>query len=125
MRRDRANILRLQRVVRSDDLQSQRTIDDISGTLERTRQELNRLVEARGHYREKAAKSLELFNACSRFIEFYDKVLASRKDPAQAIIEKYFDPDEYWRQTDDVTEQSIEKERELFAMTGLQVADPR
>jgi hypothetical protein len=117
----RSNVARLRAAVRSDDLDNRDIIDDIDTTLERTRQALDRLIAARDHFRKEGGQESDFLIACHAFLAFYDQVLASRKDPAQAIVEKYFDPEEYWRHSNDVTEQSIRTEQELFALTGLSV----
>ena len=114
-----SNVNRLRAAVAPDDLESRGIVDDIDSTLKRTRQALDQLIAARDRCRRDGGKEREFLLACRAFLAFYDQVLASRKDPAQGIVQKYFDPEEYWRLSNDVNEQSIRTERELFARTGL------
>ena len=71
----------------------------------------------------------QLLAAGRRFVAFYDAVLASRKDPAQQIIDKHFSSAEYWALTNDVTGESVATEAALFecvarlAPAGIPVAD--
>lgn len=103
-----ANTERLRAAVPGEDQENWRILEDIAATLAATRDELDRLLAARD------ADDPTLLAAGRRFIEFYNGTLARRKDPAQQIIQQYFDPETYWRETDDVTPESIDTEAQLF-----------
>lgn len=108
------NAGRLQRVISAADTDSRAVLDDIGATLAAARRHLERLVAARDAIGPDG-QGVDAFAAAGRgFLEFYNGTLVRRKDPAQAIVEKYFDPETYWRETNDVTPESIETERALF-----------
>lgn len=113
-RQGEGNAARLQRVIAGDDAGSQAILDDIVATLAAARRHLERLVAARDSLGPDGQGIDALAAAGREFLEFYNGTLARRKDPAQAIVERYFDPETYWRATDDVTPESIESERALF-----------
>jgi len=109
-----ANVDRLNALIPATDAASLGIVHDIERTLAGTRQQLDRLVVAR-EAAASGAVDVEVLAAAGRtFLGFYDSTLARRKDPAQAVVEKYIDPDTYWRETNDVTDASIETERTLF-----------
>lgn len=110
----RANVDRLRAVIPDSDAAGRRTVDDIERTLGATRDQLDRLVAARDAAAGGGTDRDRFVAACREFVDFYDGTLARRKNPAQDIVEKYIDADTYWRQTDDVTAESIETERALF-----------
>ncbi len=100
---------------RDDD---ERIVADIAATITKTETELGRLLAAAAAFRNAPENRLpDLLQAGNSFVAFYDSVLALRKNPAQAIIGRYFDDAEYWALTDDVTPASIETERTLFLRT--------
>lgn len=111
----RGNVERLSAAVPASDTENRQVIDDIDTTLGECRRHLERLAAAR-----EAMDEAALAGTCRAFLEFYNGTLARRKDPAQAIVEKYFDPETYWRDTNDVTDASIDTEQTLFlALTHL------
>lgn len=104
------------RVEAAGDEDGRRVVADIGATLARTGVELALLVDAADRWRGAPDGDASGFVAAGRrFVVFYDAMLASRKDPAQQIIGRYFDTDEYWALTNDVTADSIATERRLFA----------
>jgi len=109
-----ANTARLREVVPEDDADDQRTLADIENTLARTGEQLDRLKSARKQFQSDEIDIDAFSGACEEFLNFYNSVLARRKDPAQSIIQKHIDSDTYWQQTDDVTAESVETEQELF-----------
>lgn len=111
----RGNAARLREVVPEDDAEDRRTLADIENTLARTGDELAALNTAARRFRADGSDFKGLTDACDKFLGFYNSVLARRKDPAQAIIQKHIDADRYWQQTNDVTADSIETEQALFA----------
>lgn len=118
----RANIDRLlPRVAIAHDDEDRRIVADIAATISTTEAELGLLVAAAAEFRMAPERDMPgLLKAGHRFVVFYNSVLASRKNPAQEIIGRYFDDAEYWALTDDVTPASIEAERSLFLrVTGL------
>lgn len=125
----RGNTALLRAVVPEDDAQDQRTLADIEGTLTRTADQLAALKSATARYREDPADIESFAGACGAFLDFYDGVLARRKDPAQSIIQKHIDKDTYWERTDDVTTDSINTEKAMFAQIrelapdGLQLGE--
>jgi hypothetical protein len=127
----RANLERLgPRVAAAGDEEGARVVADIARTLGETEAALKDLLGGAEAFRKGAADDLpELLAAGRRFVAFYDAVLASRKDPAQKIIDKYFSSVEYWALTNDVTSESIAVEGQLFqrvarrAPAGVEVSD--
>lgn len=102
------------RVEAADDEEGRRVMADIEATMERTGQALDVLTRAAAG-RARPGGS-EAFRAAARgFVDFYASVLAARKDPAQDIIARHFDSEEYWTLTDDVTPESVATERTLYA----------
>lgn len=110
----RGNVVRLRAVIPDTDAAGRRTVDDIERTLGATRDQLDRLVAARDAAARGVTELDGFVAACREFVDFYDGTLARRKNPAQDIVDKYIDADTYWRQTDDVTPESIQTERALF-----------
>jgi len=113
----RANIERLlPRIAAAGAADDEKIVADIAGTISRTERELGLLTDAAAAFRSTPDGGLPgLLRAGSRFVSFYDTVLALRKNSAQDIISRYFQDAEYWALTDDVTPASIETERALFA----------
>lgn len=113
----RANVERLQpRVMAARDEEGRRTIADIAATLDRTEAALGDLVAGAEAWRSGATNGLaSLLASGRRFAAFYNAVLASRKDPAQQVIDRHFGQAEYWELTDDVTPGSVADEADLFA----------
>ena len=118
VRQGHANIARLREVVPPGDVEDQQTLTDIERTLNQTNVKIEMLGSARDQFESKKIDVETLRVACDDFLDFYNRVLARRKDPAQAIIQKYIDADTYWQQTDDVTTESIETEKLLFGNIG-------
>ena len=116
-----ANIARLREVVPPGDAQDQQTLADIETTLDQTNVKIGMLGSARDQFASKIIDVEALRVACDDFLDFYNRVLARRKDPAQTIIQKHIDADTYWQQTDDVTIESIETEKLLFGNMGALV----
>jgi hypothetical protein len=101
-----------------DDAEDQQILTDIERTLNQTNVKIEMLGSARDQFESKKI-DVEAFRvACDDFLDFYNRVLARRKDPAQTIIQKHIDADTYWQQTDDVTTESIETEKLLFGNIG-------
>ena len=110
----RENTGRLREIVPEDDEEDQRTLADIENTLARTGEQLDQLKSARKQFQSDEIDIGAFGSICEEFLNFYNDVLARRKDPAQSIIQKHIDADTYWQQTDDVTAESIETEQQLF-----------
>ena len=127
VRQGHANTASIREVVPDDDAEDQRTLADIEDTLDDTHKQIECLLAASGQFQSGDIDIEAFANACGEFLDFYNRVLARRKDPAQAIVQKHIDADTYWRQTDDVTVESIETEKALFgkirqlAPPGLQI----
>ena len=102
----RGNVQRLRAAIPPSDTASCGVVKDIEQTLATTRAQLEQLVAARD--------TDHLADACHTFVEFYDGTLARRKNPAQDIVDRYIDAETYWRETNDVTDESIATERTLF-----------
>ena len=112
IRQGRANIARLRGVVPETEADDRRVLDDIEAALAATSEQLDRMTAARG--------GAGFADAGRSFLRFYDGTLAQRKNRAQDIVDKYIDTTTYWRETDDVTEESIAEEQALFArLTAL------
>jgi len=113
----RANVSRLRpRVAAARDEDARRVVADIAATLDRTEAALRDLLAAAAACRDGATGGLpNLLAAGRRFVVFYNAVLASRKDPAQQVIDRHFDSAEYWALTDDVTPASVAMEAHLYA----------
>jgi hypothetical protein len=109
-----ANTARLRELVPADDADDQRILADIESTLDQTGKRLEVLRSASGQFQSGGTVPEEFQGACGEFLDFYNRVLARRKDPAQAIIQKHIDSDNYWQQTNDVSVESIETEQKLF-----------
>ena len=126
----RANVERLgPRIAEAGDEEGGRIVADIARTLGETESALAGLLAGADACRDQPEQGLPQLQAAGRrFIAFYDAVLASRKDPAQQIIDKYFSSAEYWALTNDATPESVATEAALFqrvsrlAPPGLQVA---
>lgn len=118
----RANLERLgPRVAAARDEEGARVVADIARTLGETGSALAGLLAGAEAYRDQPEDGLpELLAAGRRFVAFYDAVLASRKDPAQQIIDRYFSSAEYWALTNDVTADSIQTEMALFSSVTRQ-----
>lgn len=112
----RANLERLgPRVAAAGDEEGARIIADIALTLGQTESALAGLLAGAEAWRNRPDDGLpELLAAGHRFVAFYDAVLASRKDPAQQIIDRHFSSAEYWALTNDVTSESVATEDALF-----------
>ncbi len=109
-----ANAERLRVAVPSMDTASQQILADIERTLARTRMQLQELIAARDSLRAGDGGNRDFCTASQAFLAFYNQSLAQRKNPAQEIIAKYIDPEVYWKQTDDVTSETIDTEARLF-----------
>lgn len=126
----RANVERLgPRVAAAGDEGGARIVADIARTLGETESALAGLLAGAEACRDQPEDGLpQLLAAGRRFVAFYDAVLASRKDPAQQIIDRHFSSAEYWALTNDVTSESVATEEALFqrvarlAPTGIQLA---
>lgn len=122
-----ANTARLREVVPDDDAEDQRILSDVEDTLDQTHMQIGLLVSASRQFRSADIGIDRLKNDCEKFLDYYNSVLAQRKNPAQEIIQKHIDADTYWQQTNDVTADSIETEQALFekirelAPDGLQI----
>jgi hypothetical protein len=116
----RANLARLRpRVAAARDEDGARIVADIAVTLDRTETALRDLLDAAASCRTGESGGLaELLAAGRRFVLFYNAVLASRKDPAQQVIDRHFGSAEYWALTDDVTPVSVATEADLYARIG-------
>lgn len=112
----RANVERLRpRVAAAGDAEGARVVADIAGTLGETEAALARLISGAEACRRAPQAGLPgLVAAGRRFVAFYDAVLASRKDPAQQVIDRHFSSAEYWALTNDVTSDSVATEAALF-----------
>ncbi len=127
----RGNVERLApRIAAAGDGEGARVVADIARTLGETEAAVADLLAGAGAFRRQGGDAVpELLAAGRRFVAFYDAVLASRKDPAQQIIDRYFTSSEYWALTDDVTPRSIETEDLKFrrvaglAPAGITVVD--
>ena len=92
-----------------------RIIRDIERTMADTADRIDALAVAVRRYQAGSSKGREDFQReAETFVRFYDGVLAGRKDPAQEIIRRHFTDEEYWQLSNDVTAQSVDRERELF-----------
>ena len=111
----RSNTSRLRHVVRKTDSEDIAVLADIEATLAETRKQLDSLIAARDRVKSESGNREAFIMACTGFLQFYDCVLARRKDPAQEIIKKHFDPETYWRETNDITLDSVATEEALFA----------
>lgn len=113
----RANVERLgPRIAAAGDEEGARIVADIAATLGRTEDALAGLLAGADACRDSPEDGLaELLAAGRRFVAFYNAVLASRKDPAQHIIDRHFSSAEYWALTNDVTGESVATEAALFA----------
>lgn len=118
------------RVAAAGDEEGARIVADITRTLRETESALAGLLAGADACRDQPEDGLaQLLAAGRRFIAFYDAVLASRKDPAQQIIDRYFSSAEYWALTNDVTGESVATEDALFQRVarlvpaGIQLAD--
>ncbi|MDP2326024.1 MAG: hypothetical protein Q8N51_18635 [Gammaproteobacteria bacterium] len=111
----------LPRVVAKHNDDDRRIVADIAATIHATEAELGLLLAAATKFRQDRESSVsDLLQAGHGFVSFYNSILASRKNPAQDIISRYFDDAEYWALTNDVTPASIEAESSLFLrVTGL------
>lgn len=110
----RANVARLMpRVAAAGDEEGARVVADIAQTLTATEAALVELRAGSAAGRN-SGRLPELLKAADRFVVFYDAVLASRKYPAQQVIERHFSSEEYWALTNDVTGESIAREGALF-----------
>ena len=124
------NIRRLCSIVPASDAADRKILTDIENTLASTRTQLQELISARDAWREGHSTDSDLRTACQAFLTFYNQILAHRKDPVQEIIAKYMEPETYWKQTDDVTADTIETEAKLFdelqasAPQGVQLEEP-
>ncbi|MEZ5566091.1 MAG: hypothetical protein R3F24_11445 [Gammaproteobacteria bacterium] len=113
----RANLTRLgPKVEASNDDEGRAVVADIGQTLDKTGEALQKLLAEAVPFRgnSPSRQTQDLVVAARRFVSFYDSVLASRKNPAQQIIDRYFTPEEYWKLTDDVTPASVATEHELY-----------
>ena len=110
----KGNTSRLREVVPVDDIADHRIIDDIETTLATTAEQLDEVTRARDAILTAHTDIRGFTAACDKFVDFYNEVLAHRKDPAQEIIRKHFDDEAYWRQTNDVTPDSIRTEQLLY-----------
>jgi len=112
----RANVARLgPRVAAAGDEEGGRVVADIARTLGETEAALRDLLDGATACRQGRDDGLPaLLASARRFVAFYDAVLASRKDPAQQIIDRYFSSAEYWALTNDVTRESVQEEDLLF-----------
>jgi len=112
----RANLERLgPRVTAAGDGEGARVVADIARTLGETESALAGLLAGADACRDQPEDGLpQLLAAGHRFVAFYDAVLASRKDPAQQIIDRHFSSAEYWALTNDVTPLSVQTEKTLF-----------
>jgi len=127
----RANVERLgPRVAAAGDEEGARIIADIALTLGQTESALAGLLAGAEACRGGPEDGLPVLVAAGhRFVAFYDAVLASRKDPAQQVIDRHFSSAEYWALTNDVTTESVRTENALFgrvarlAPPGVNVAD--
>lgn len=111
----------LPRVEAARNDEDRRIVADIAATIGATEAELGLLLAAVAQFRhDRECGVPDLLDAARGFVAFYNSVLASRKNPAQDIIGRYFDDAEYWALTNDVTPASIEAESSLFLrVTGL------
>jgi len=112
----RANVERLlPRVEAARAHDDEKIVADIADTIGKTEAELALLTSAAAAFRSTPDSGLpKLLTAAKRFVTFYNGVLALRKGSAQDIISRYFEDEEYWSLTDDVTPSTIETERKLF-----------
>lgn len=115
IRQGRGNVKRLESIVPASDAANRRVLADIDATLGECSEHVERLAAAR-----EAMDEANLAATCRAFLDFYNGTLARRKDPAQAIVEQYVDTEAYWRDTNDVTDASIDTEHNLFlALTHI------
>ena len=114
LRQGQGNIARLREVVPASDTADQRLLTDIENTLASTRTQLQELIDARNAWRAGHGTDTDFCTASQGFLAFYNQILAQRKNPVQEIIAKYIDPEVYWKQTDDITSETIDTEAKLF-----------
>ncbi len=127
----RGNVERLgPRVAAAGDEEGARVVADIAQTLGETEVALADLLAGAEACRAQPEDGLpQLLAAGHRFVAFYEAVLASRKDPAQQVIDRHFSSAEYWALTNDVTAESVQAEKALFgrvarlAPAGVDVSD--
>jgi len=108
----RGTIDRLRAAIPVTDAEGLAVLGDIERTLAATRQQLGRLAAARASAGPDDGHAL--VDAARGFLAFYGGTLAQRKDPAQAIVDRYIDAEDYWRETNDVTADTFDTERKLF-----------
>lgn len=113
----RLNVRHLEpRITAAGDGEGRQVIDGIAHTLAGCEAALAELQAAAARLKNSGTDASADFEASAeRFLAFYDSTLASRKDPAQQIIRQYFTDGEYWALTDDISDEVIDKERDLFA----------
>lgn len=119
-----ANIERLRPLIDETDTEGQAILADTETMLADSQAAVTALLKAKVQLVERGADRVEGFEEAGRaYIDFYDTAFARRKDPAQQIIEKYFDPQEYWLLTNDVTDDCVERERSLYNTVGATAPD--
>jgi len=90
-------------------------VNDIDAMLDKSEKEITILSSAMERYARAQDTGQSAFEeAGRRYIAFYGSTFVRRKDPAQHIIARHFDDEEYWRLTDDFTKTSIATEQRLF-----------
>ena len=129
VRQGHANMARLREVVPDDDADDQRILADIEDTLDDTYKQIESLISVTGEFQSGDIDLDKFKDACEHFLNYYNTVLAQRKNPAQEIIQKHIDENTYWQNTNDVTDEGIETEQAMFGKikrltpTGLQFSD--
>ena len=111
----RANTGRLRPLV-GDNQDELQILTDIETMLGKSEREISKLMAAASRFgQDPAAEQNAFVDAGRHYVDFYHSVFAQRKDPAQQIIAKHFSDEDYWRLTNDFTDQSIDTERRLYA----------
>ncbi len=109
------NFEHLRPLVPTADVESCDALADLETTLTNSRDEVGRLKKAMDLFLTQGLSGQTKFEETARaFIEFYNSTLAKRKNPAQVIIERYVPTEDYWRLTDDFTQDVVDTEARLF-----------
>lgn len=110
------NFDHLRPLVPESDAESRAALADLETTLTTSRDEIAKLKRAMDVFLTQGLSGQKTFEAAARtFVDFYNSTLAQRKNPAQVIIERYVPSEDYWKLTDDFTQEVIDTETRLFA----------
>lgn len=88
-------------------------LSDLLHVLQASREAIERLAQAHGALRERAATPDAFLDACRHYVSFFDAELGTRKHRISHLLERYYGLAD-WRRASRVSADSILEEKRLF-----------